>query len=229
MTSWYVNLGLQKFDVQWRNKFPKATIYHIGDTAHSSNPDVSQHAPDKGGSKPGDNKGEVDAGDYMQGNGVTLADLRELFKSLRDSRDPRILYVILEDKIFSSNIFPWEVRKHTGTFHSHLHISLHDNEESTSTEWKALTVAELLAWNYRDVETARLPSALVFGMDDAGYGGWNHIMRAQALLNIIERTSPSIDCDGVYGAYTTQKVKKLFGGTGKTLTFENLKTLHGFN
>lgn len=230
MASWYVDEGLQKFDEQWLEKFPNATIYHIGDDVHSKDPDVSQHAPELlTGPKPGKDKGEVDAGDYMQGNGVTIQDLRKVFSDLHKSRDPRILYVILEDKIYSSTTFPWDIRPYRGTFHTHLHISVNDEFDANRSTWEALTVAKQIPWKYKDVDTARLPEQLTYGMEDAAYDGWNHIMRAQSLLNVIERSTASLDCDGVYGAYTAAKVKKLFGGNGKTLTFENLKTLHGFN
>lgn len=229
MVNWYVDEGLKKFDEQWLKLHPGATIYHIGDVNHSSNPDVSQHAPDKGGSAPGDDRGEVDAGDYMQGKTVSIFDLRKTFSELHESRDPRLLLVILEDKIFSSVSFPWEIRKYTGAFHSHLHISVNDKFDKNTSDWEALTVAEQLPWDYEEVEGAKLPRLLKYGMEDQAYGGWNHIVRAQALLNIQDNTLPDLDPDGVYGAKTAQKAAKVFKTNGRVMTIDNLCLLHGFN
>jgi hypothetical protein len=227
MASWYVDEGLQQFDRQWLDKYPGATIYHIGDSAHSTNPDVSQHAPDKGGSQPGDDKGEVDAGDYMPGNGVTLQKLRQAFYELNEQRDSRILYAICEDKVFSTVVNPWQIRPYFGKFHNHLHLSLNDKYESNRTIWKGF--GPVLDWSYREVEGARLPEKLEMGMEDIAYNGWNHICRVQALLPILAPGKELLDTDGIYGAKTAMMVKQVFGGNGKILTFENIKRLHGLN
>lgn len=222
----YLDEGLDRFRTQWRKDHPGAIVYWIADDAHSQNPDVSQHAPDRGGSKPGDDKGEVDAVDVMPGNGVTKADLRELFEGLHRERDPRVLYVIHEDEIFSSVVQPWKVRPYSGDYHGHVHISVNDNFDKNTAHWEWEKELSEKAHKLITVTGAKLPESLVFGMEDTGYTGYNHVSRAQALLNYLDRKNP-LDIDGVYGAYTTQKVKKVFGGNGRTLTLENLRKLHG--
>jgi hypothetical protein len=230
MVDWYVDEGLQQFDRQWLEKYPGATIYHIGDINHSINPDVSQHAPEKvTGPQPGRDKGEVDAGDYMPGKTVSMFNLREEFAALHKSRDPRILYCILEDKIFSSVTYPWDIRPYKGKFHNHLHLSVNDNFDKNTSDWEALTVAEQLPWDYEEVNNAKLPKELKYGMEDAAYGGWNHIGRTQSLLNYMEKTLEPLDCDGVYGAYTVKKAAKFFKNNGKVMTIDDLCLLHGFS
>lgn len=230
MVNWYVDEGLQQFDRQYLEMFPGATIWHIGDVNHSTNPDVSQHAPEKvTGPQPGRDKGEIDAGDYPPGKTVSMRDLRGVFSDLHTNRDPRLLYAILEDKIFSSVVQPWEIRDYKGKFHSHLHISVNDDFDNNNAFWRIGSMAEEMDWNYREVDGAKLPNTLQYGMEDAGFKGWNHIGRMQALLNYQERSLPALDMDGVYGAYTVKKAAKFFKTNGKTVTFEQLKTLHGFN
>jgi hypothetical protein len=229
MVSWFPDEGLQVLENEWLSLYPNAVVYDIGDTNHSTNPSVSQHAPDKGTSgNPGDTKGEVDAKDFMPGRGVTDESLRLLFDGLHESRDPRILYVIYEDKIFSSVTSPWVIRDYNGKFHTHVHVSVNDKFFKNISDWSWERIM-LDRWEYKSVEGARLPSKLSYGLEDEDFDGWNHISRVQALLQVLDKTLPPLDLDGVYGAKTVQKVKKVFGGSGKTLTFENLKVLHGLN
>lgn len=222
----YLDEGLANFREQWKAKYPKATVYWVADDAHSQNPDVSQHAPDRGGSKPGDDKGEVDAVDVMPGNGVTDAALTELFEGLHREKDPRVLYVIYKRQIFSSVTRPWVIRSYSGNYHGHVHISVNDNFDKNTTKWDWEKELSEKAHKLVTVKDARLPESLVFGMDDDGYSGMNHVSRAQALLNYLDRKDP-LDIDGVYGAYTVKKVKTVFGGTGRVLTLANLRKLHG--
>jgi hypothetical protein len=105
---------------------------------------------------------------------------------------------------------------------------LNDNFDANKSEWEALSVATEKAWNYKKVENAELPEKLFYGMEDQGYSGWNHVMRAQALINLQNNKGlPHLDADGVYGAKTVKMVKAIYGGDGRTITFENLKKLHG--
>lgn len=224
MPEWYVDEGLATFIAGWKKKFPKATVYTIGDSNHSTDPDKSQHAPDTGGSKPGDDKGEVDAIDVMPGKGVTDADLQDLFDGLLASRDKRILYVIYKNKIFSSVVSPWKVRTHTGAYHGHVHLSVNDNFDNDKSPWNWERLVDR-EWEYTKVGDTYLP-ALQFGDDDQSHTGWNHVGRAQALLNYFERKDP-LDFDGVYGAYTRDKVKRVFGGNGMTLPIGDMRKLHG--
>jgi hypothetical protein len=229
MVNWYVDEGLKQFDRQWLELHPGATIWHIGDILHSTDPDVSQHAPDRGGALPGDDKGEIDAGDYPLGKSVTIYDLREAFAGLHKQRDPRLLYAILEDKIFSSVVRPWEIRPYKGKYHNHLHLSVNDKFDNNPSYWQGLMPEETVSWKYKEVPDARLPEELRYGMEDDTFLGWDHILRVQALLPCLAPGSERLELDGVYGANTAAMVRKVFGGTGKILTFENIKRLHGLN
>lgn len=227
MASWRVDEGLQKLIDEWKAAHPGAVVYTIGDTNHSTDPDKSQHAPDDGSSSnPGDTKGEVDAGDFMPGKAVTDEDLDDLAENLRLSKDKRILYVIRRNRIFSSVVQPWVWRTYTGAYHSHTHVSVNDNYENDQSNWKwENDVARTIV--YKDIPGAKLPE-LAYGDEDAAQDGWNHVGRAQGLLNFQEKKEP-LDIDGVYGAKTKAKVARVFGTNGKTLSIDLMKKLYGIS
>lgn len=225
MVSWYVDEGLQALDREWKKAHPGAVVYHVGDLSHSKDPDVSQHAPDTGGSKPGDDKGEVDASDFMPGNGVTDKDLDDLAEQLRQSRDKRLFYVIRRDRIFSSTVQPWVWRPYGGAYHGHTHVSVNDNYDNDQSDWKwEKLVARQIP--YADVTGAKLP-LLQLGDDDGAQDGWNHVGRMQTLANWQDKTVPDIDPDGVYGPATAKKIKAIFGGDGRKLSLEQMRKLYG--
>lgn len=226
MATWYVDEGLDKLADEWRAAHPGATIYFIGDDNHSKNPDITQHAPDRGGSKPGDDKGEVDGGDFMPGKGVTQADLSDLFYGLQRSKDKRALTVIYQDKIFSSVVAPWKIRQYKGAYHGHVHVSVNDNYNNDRSDWKweKLVAREI---EYKEF-TGKLPE-LQFGDDDAVVAGWNHVGRTQVLLNWIDSKTEDITVDGVYGAKTVRKLAGFFGGNGKKINLDQMKQLHGIS
>lgn len=230
MPSWYLDEGLVTLRAEWKRERPSAVVYTIGDTNHSTNPDVTQHAPDDGGSQPGDDKGEVDAADFMRGHGVSAADLETLFQGLHNSRDPRILYVIYNGRIFSSVVKPWEIRaysgrdKHTG----HLHLSVNDkfNDNTSDWQWEKIVAREL---KFTNIET-RLPTVLQYGDDDDMWEGYNRIARLQAILNWMDNTMADIDTDGVYGAKTASKIARVLKrGNGKQLTPADQKQILGLS
>lgn len=227
MVSWYIDEGLQRFKREWLEEHPGATVYSIGDTSHSVDPDESQHAPDRGGSKPGDDKGEVDALDVMPGKGVTDDDLDDAFDNLRKSKDKRILYLIRRDKIVSSVVQPWVVRPYKGKYHGHLHISVNDNYDNDQSDWKWETlVARTIP--YVAIPGAKLP-LLQLGDEDDNQGGWNHVARAQVLANWLDNKVADLDPDGVYGAKTAAKFARIFGGNGRKLELAHIKKLHGIS
>ncbi len=224
--TWYVDEGIAALTREWKKEHPQAVVYHIGDSSHNTDPAVSQHAIDRGGKAPGDDKGEVDAADFMPGHGVTELDLDVLAEGLRLSRDKRILYVIRRGRIFSSVVQPWVWRTYKGKYHGHVHVSVNDNYDNDQSDWKW---EKLVA---RTIPYAELPDGsklplLQFGDDDSAQDGWNHIGRAQALANWLDNKSPDIEPDGVYGAMTARKMKVLFGGDGRKLSLTNMRTLHG--
>lgn len=229
MVSWRPDEGLATLADEWRRKHPGATVYFIGDLNHSTNPDVSQHAPDNGkSSAPGDTRGEVDAGDFMPGKGVTDADLDELAEGLRTSRDPRILYVIRRQRIFSSTVQPWVWRPYRGKYHGHTHVSVNDKYASNKSDWEWEPVAG------RTVQftaaSVKLPM-LKLGDDDGILPGWNHIGRAQALANWLDNSTADIDEDGVYGPKTAAKLGRAVraGKSVNTLDLAVWRTLMGLS
>lgn len=224
MVNWYLDEGLETLEKDIKAEYPGTIIYKIGDDYHDTDPDVSQHAPDDGGKLPGDDKGEVDAIDVMPNKRLTMDKLVDIGENLRKSKDKRILIVIVEDRIFSSVIDPFRWRPYRGKYHKHLHVSVNDKFDNNQSPWSWQNVAK--QWDFQTVEGARLPKQLLYGYDDDAYDGYNHVARAQALLNYQDKNNP-LDLDGVYGANTIAKVKKVFGGNGKVLTFDNLRKLHG--
>lgn len=224
MVRWYVDEGIATLTAEWKAVHPRATVYHIADSNHSQDPDKSQHAPDDGGKLPGDDKGEVDAADFMPGNRVTEDDLDDLFFGLHESRDPRILYVIRRDMIFSSVVEPWKIRPYKGKYHHHTHVSANDLYDKNTTDWKwEKNMPRTI--EYVGVPNAKLP-ILKYGDEDAVQDGWNHVGRLQHLLNFQEAANP-LDIDGVYGANTATKLKRLFGGTGKSTDLSIMRKLYG--
>lgn len=205
MPAWYLDEGLARLRTEWRQEHPGATVYTIGDSAHSTDPDVSQHAPDDGGPAAGDDQGEVDAEDFMPGNGVTQTHLKQLFDGLVSSRDPRILYVIWDDIIVSSTVQPWVRRTYRGKRHGHVHVSVNDRYDANTADWKwEPNVARTVTF---ETGTMRLP-VLQLGDDDDILPGWNHIGRAQALANYLDASTADVDVDGVFGPRTAAKIGK---------------------
>lgn len=198
--NWYTDEGLDRLIDEWKTEYPKAVVYRVGDASHLSRD--SEHNPEPAGSKPGQSKGEVDAADFMPSGGPTMADLRKFSQDLVDSRDPRLLYVIIDDRICSSVVSPWKWRNYSGNRHSHLHVSVNDNYKNNTADWK---------WEDEKVtlkmvklgDDAELPD-LSIGMEDPA-SGTKHIKRLQAVLDWL--TPYQIDIDGVYGKHTAMAVE----------------------
>jgi hypothetical protein len=200
---WYVDEGLQQLDREWKAVHPGATVYHIGDIHHDTNPDVSQHAPDRGGSQAGDDKGEVDGSDFMPGNGVTEEDLDDLAEGLRKSRDPRLLIVIRRNRIFSSVIQPFVWRPYSGKYHGHTHVSVNDRYDNNPANWNwEDEVARTYTMRQIPGEFPELRSG-----DEDQPGKVQYIKRIQSVLNGV--FGEELDLDGVYGAGTAAAVKRM--------------------
>lgn len=212
--AWRVDEGLAQLIRQWKTEHPGAVVGTIGDASHVSH--TSEHNPEPGGAAPGADRGEVDAGDFMPGNGVTEEDLDGLFDQLVENKDPRLLYVIHKNHICSSVVQPWKVRTYGGAYHEHTHVSMNDRYDNNTSEWKLEDdVSRVLV--YKTIE-GQLPE-LQTGDEDAAFAGWNHVGRAQALINWIDSTLPDLDPDGVYGAKTAAKLKVIM--SGKTASSTN--------
>ncbi len=212
MSGWYPDQGLAELIGEWKHAHPGAVVGTIGDAAHQA--EDSEHNPEKQGSQPGQDAGEVDAGDFMLGHGVDDGDLSELFDGLVTARDPRTLYVIHNRVIVSSVVDPWKRRPYKGSdpHTGHLHLSVNDRYDDNESDWKwEARVARAL-----DLQpiTTKLPAYLAVGDDDDLWDGYNRIARLQAIANWLDRSTPAIDTDGVYGPHTAAKFGKALG-TGK--------------
>lgn len=91
----------------------------IGDTAHTSTSDHAPHVYSALGSTP-----VVCAHDFPHAPALGL-DGGRFAEALRQSRDPRIAYVIFNGRIFSSTNTPWVWRAYTGSdrHETHWHVS----------------------------------------------------------------------------------------------------------
>lgn len=229
MVAWRVDEGLATLIAEWKRAHPGAVVGTIAGGGHVATWPETDHAPEPQGKAPGQDAGEVDAADFMQGAGVTDADLDELAAGLVRSRDPRILYVIRNRKIISSVVQPWVWRDYKGSdpHTEHLHLSVNDlfDDNTSPWHWEALVAREI---KYVGVNT-KLPEKLMVGDEDGNQGGWNHVARAQVLANWLDGKSADIDPDGVYGPATAAKFAKIFGGNGRTLTLAQIKKLHGLD
>lgn len=207
---WYVDEGLNKLIVQWKREHPTAVVYTIGDASHASR--TSEHNPEPDGPLPGQDYGEVDAGDFMVGHGVDDMMLDDLAKDLVDSRDDRIYYVIWDGRICSSRqiggVPAWTWRDYNGSdpHTDHVHVSVNDKYDKNSSDWK-LEDEPVRTPTWKTFDT-QMPE-LKYGDDDDMWGGYRRITRAQACLNLIEKTTPPLDIDGNYGAKTAVKLAKV--------------------
>jgi hypothetical protein len=99
---------------------PASSWGTIGDTAHDSTSDHSPHIYAALGSTP-----VVCAADFPHAPALGL-DGGRFTEALRQSRDPRIAYVIFNGRIFSSTNTPWVWRTYSGSdrHDTHWHISV---------------------------------------------------------------------------------------------------------
>lgn len=191
---WYVDKGLAQLNKQLRKRYPGIVIGTIGDKHHKP---PSQHVPEADGS--------VDASDYMIGHYFPRREADRTFRALLRNRDPRLLYVIYDRKIFSSVVQPFRVRDYDGDdpHTGHMHVSVNDLHERDGSPWKL----EARKVTMTDLD-GQLP-VLKFGDDDDDLGhAW--VRRVQLLRGITP--------DGIYGMQTAAAVKKLMnGGDGRTV------------
>ncbi len=160
MVAWHVDQGLAELIAEWKRAHPGAVVGTIAGGGHVATWPETDHAPEPQGTAPGQDAGEVDAGDFMQGPAVTDADLNELFEGLVRSRDPRILYVIRNRVIVSSVVQPWVRRTYKGSdpHTEHLHLSVNDRFDDNESDWhwEALVARTLTMTTV----TTRLPEHL---------------------------------------------------------------------
>lgn len=121
MAGWRVAKALEALRAQVNALAPnrsKASDGTIGDAAHAAT--KSDHNPDA--------DGVVKALDLTH-DPANGCDCNAIWNSLRDSRDPRIQYLIWNRQIVNADVSPWVVRPYNGSNpHSkHIHISVKGN------------------------------------------------------------------------------------------------------
>lgn len=123
---WTVTAGLgsllDQVEAVWPEPSPSDGT--VASKAHDAANPTSDHRP-----TPHTGPGVVhaaDVGEVTEDDGIVLAE------ALRLSRDPRIKYVIHEDRIFSSTVMPFRWRPYTGpNRHSnHVHVSVLPGSEA---------------------------------------------------------------------------------------------------
>lgn len=229
---WYVDEGLAVLIAQWKKEFPNAVVYTVGDASHASRD--SEHNPEPAGSLPGADLGEVDAADFMVGSGKpgqpTKADVQRLRDDLIEHRDARLWYVIWNHKITSSTTQPWVERDYSGSDQhtDHAHVSVNDKFDKNTASWK---LEDEMKTHARVDLDGHSISELKYGDDDDAFDGFNGVIRAQALLRVLQ--DKTIDPDGVYGPKTRNAVKALMirvgdkANTGNKIGLAEQKALCG--
>lgn len=140
----------------------------IADAAHDSTSDHAPHTYTALGSTP-----VVCAADFPHAPALGL-DGGAFTETLRQSRDPRIAYVIFNGRIFSSTNTPWTWRTYTGS-------DKHD------THWHVSTVHTAAA---DSIEPWQMPGSATGGDMD-----FNQDAKLNALFNA--DSSVSLDTDGI--------------------------------
>lgn len=163
----------------------------IGDAAHQSR--VSDHNPDA--------KGAVHAFDLdedLDGNqSDTGGELMFLAEHIRQTRDPRVKYVIYERRIFSGNgrIQPWVWRLYTGVnaHLKHMHVSV------TST---AVGEDDIRPW-FPTPTSGAVTVSVQLPVLRLGHSGGG-VKSLQSLLNT--KAGQELSVDGAFGPATHQAV-----------------------
>jgi hypothetical protein len=208
MATWRVDEGLAVLIGQWKAEHPGAVVGTIAGGGHTTDPRKTDHAPELAGSAPGADAGEVDAGDFMTGHGVTMDDLADLRADLLRGRDPRLLMIIFQQSIVSSVVSPWKVRTYKGAYHGHLHVSVNDRFDRYTRPWD---LGDNVPRDYTMRKLDGSVAELRVGDEDVP-GEVQRITRVQAILNAVY--GEHLETDGVYGPVTAAAVARVMKGDG---------------
>lgn len=189
--AWRLAKSLEKFRDQINQQFPsrsKLSDGTIGDAAHASRD--SDHNPHvREGSM-----GVVTAIDITH-DPRTGCDTWTMAEQLRQSRDPRIKYIISNKRICSSTTSPWTWRTYTGSNpHSHhIHVSVHSTKAhyDDTRDWQ-LNFAGMEISSAGDT----LPERPLLRRGSKG----EHVRTVQRLLGVA--------VDGDFGARTEAAVRE---------------------
>lgn len=122
--AWRMNRAFSPLNTALRSRFPKITIYGIGDPAHQAK--KSDHNPNAAG--------RVNAQDYMLRNGFDHADAVWLCSWL--IQDKRTKNVIFNRRIWRSATGYWEAYTLDNPHTDHVHHSIHDSADDNSGAWQ---------------------------------------------------------------------------------------------
>lgn len=193
--SWRVAKSLETLRAQVNHMYPgrsKSSDGTIGDTSHQAT--KSEHNPDK--------NGVVRALDITHdpAHGV---DTYKMSEGLRLKRDKRILYVISNGRIFSSQVQPWVWRKYTGAnkHDHHNHISVVENPAvyDLTTPWDLSAGASAPAGASYPPAT---PVAAVRPLLTRGSTLAADVRKLQTMLGATGK-----DVDGIFGPKTEAAVR----------------------
>ena len=174
----------------------------IGDPAHASR--TSDHNPNSAGVVQA-----IDVDEHTDPSETSEDVGRWLAEGLRASGDPRVKYVIYEQRMFSSyaipsaGVLPWVWRNGTGHLF-HVHVSVADDPALYD---------DPSPWGLADTTTAR-PAEEDHMLRPCRHGDRGTHVRA--LQEVLKRI-PGVDCepDGIYGDGTAAALSKVIGGPGR--------------
>lgn len=187
--SWRLAKALEVFRAQVNARFPgraKVSDGTIGDAAHAARP--SDHNPDK--------DGVVKAIDITTDPNDD-ANTEALAEHLRQTRDPRLKYVIAQGRMYSSypahGVAAWAWRPYTGKnpHVHHFHLSVHADPAryDDASPWKLDGIL--------DGEALGVVAILQRGAEG------ENVRRLQKALN---RVLPPVQIDGEFGPKTEAAV-----------------------
>ena len=131
---WFLAPGAVALIPSLINQWPDSTAYDgtVASQGHDARSPNSDHRPRPVDASPAVVRA-IDVGEKVEDDG------EDLFEQLRATRDPRIKYVLHEDKIFSSYARntrdPWEVHTQSVGHYSHVHISFTERADWDDSAW----------------------------------------------------------------------------------------------
>lgn len=175
---WFLAPGAVALIPSLMSQWPDSTALDgtVASQGHDDRSPNSDHRPRPVNASPAVVRA-IDVGERVENDG------EDLFEQLRLTRDPRIKYVLHEDKIFSSYARntrePWEVHTQSVGHYSHVHISFTQRADWDDSAWN-LEGGNDVAFTEHEVEELK---RLVAGLDEVGSnGGFSKF----AVLNIRE-------------------------------------------
>lgn len=147
---WYLAPGGVALIPSLMSQWPDSTPYDgtVASQGHDDRSPRSDHRPQPTDESPAIVRA-IDIGEKIEDQGA------DLFEQLRATRDPRIKYVLHENKIFSSyarlSRDPWEVHSQSIGHYDHVHISFTTRADWDNTPWNLKGDEEELTPEEREI------------------------------------------------------------------------------